>query len=131
MTKTHESDDTDIAVIADLVSQLAKSIEELAGEASPGRRARMKEVVYDVTKELRRVAERPDEPMNCHVVMFIKRWGGGRAYRYAAAKVEFGVWRVTGRTDDFTWDSLLDFIERTEPKALATLRYCVGTERRS
>lgn len=127
MTETHN---TEVEAVTELVDRLARSIKELAGDASPGRQSRMMEVVYNVTKQLKQVAERPDEPTNCHVVTFIKRWGSSRAYRYAAVKVEYGVWRVTGRTDDFTWDSLLDFIERTEPNALKTLRYCVGTERR-
>lgn len=106
------------------LEQVAWIVEAKAEGSSPGRVDRLRRTVFDLIDELHHVVMRPDDPINCRVVEFSKRFrDNGDTYTYAACRADDGYWYVTGSDKHYTWDALLDHIEQGDKNALRTLRY--------
>jgi hypothetical protein len=109
------------------IEEIAEIINASAVNASVGRRQRLQQVVRDLVPTLTKLAERPDEPTDAHVVTFTKNFRGtAGTFDYAAIKAGNGYWYRTGTEARYTWDQLLDFIGGEH---VSSLRYSINFTR--
>lgn len=114
------------ALKANDVAQVGRILHEVTiSTLPPNTRNRVNEIrgrIRSLAAELAKLYAIPKEPFFVDqptVVHFSKSWGGGRAWSYAALRLEDGTWYVTGKRSNAvyaSWELLWEFINRKEER---------------